>query len=166
MLVCYLRPISSVLSIYHDYSYVHTYSLNIGIQYSYICNIYRTYVSLSTVVVHTVQLDLNLTLASEVHACILWLVPSVFENLPCLYTTARNIAVHNMLRATCKSHHTSMQDTYVISKIMARHESNLKMGRIFMRTHLPLCSDWFYQFLCLPSLIVPANKHVLSTLNY
>ena len=89
----------------------------------------------------TVQLDLNLTLASAVHACILRLVPSVFENLTCLYTTAREIAMHNTLRATCKSHHTSMQDTYVISKIMARRESYLKMGRIFMQTHLPLCSD-------------------------
>ena len=54
-----------------------------------------------------------MTLASEVHACILWLVPSVFEKLACLYTTAHKIAMHNMLRAMCKSHHTSMQDTYV-----------------------------------------------------
>ena len=50
-------------------------------------------------------------------------------------TTAREIAVHDTLRATCKSHHTSMQDTCVISKIMARRKSNLKMGRIFMQTH-------------------------------
>ena len=44
-----------------------------------------------------VQLDLNLILVSEVHACILLLVPSVFENLACLYTTAREIAMHNTL---------------------------------------------------------------------
>ena len=115
---------------------------------------------------YTVQLDLNLTLASAVDACILWLVPSVFVKSRVFVTTARKIAVHNTLRATCKSHHMSMQDTCVISKIMARRKTNLKMGRIFMQTHLPLCSDWFYQFSCLPSLIVPANKHVLSTLNY
>ena len=56
-----------------------------------------------------VQLDLNLALVSEVHACILGLVQNIFEKLSCLYTTAREIAVHNTLRATCKSHHTIMQ---------------------------------------------------------
>ena len=54
-----------------------------------------------------VQLDLNLILANEVHACILGPVPSIFEKLACLYTAAREIAVHNTLRATCKSYHTS-----------------------------------------------------------
>ena len=94
------------------------------------------------------------------------LVPSFFVKSRVFITTAREIAVHNTLRATCKSHDTSMQNTCVISKTMARRKSNLKMGRIFMQTHLPLCSDGFYQFSCLPSLRVPANKHVLSTLNY
>ena len=50
---------------------------------------------------YTVQLDLNLILVSEVHACILGLVPSIFEKLACLYTTVREISVHNTLRATC-----------------------------------------------------------------
>ena len=45
----------------------------------------------------TVQLDLNLTLMSEVHTCILRLVPSIFEKLACLYTTTREIAVHNTI---------------------------------------------------------------------
>ena len=71
----------------------------------------------------------------------LLLIPSFFVKSRVFITNAREIAVHNTLRATCKSHHTSMQDTCVISKIMARRKSNLKMGRIFMQTHLPLCSD-------------------------
>ena len=70
----------------------------------------------------TVQLDLNLTLASAVHACVLWLVPSIFVKCRVFITTAREIAEHNTLRATCKSHHTSMQDTCVISMIMARRK--------------------------------------------
>ena len=66
----------------------------------------------------------------------------VFCEISRVYITIpREIAVHNTLRATCKSHHTSMQNTCVISKTMARRKSNLKMGRIFMQTHLPLCSD-------------------------
>ena len=102
---------------------------------------HRSVLQVIPAVVATVQLDLNLTLASAVHACFFDSFRVFFVKSRVFITTAREIAVHNTLRATCKSHHTSMQNTCVISKTMARRKSNLKMGRIFMRTHLPLCSD-------------------------
>ena len=115
--------------------------------------------------IRTVQLDLNLKLASEVHVCICDSFRVFLKNsrvctvlhvkLPCI--TRYEQRASRMTRSCNYS-------KYAHVCVTRRCESNLKMGRIFIQTHAFVLIDSvsFHTY----QITVPADKHVLATLNY